>query len=368
MPFERPYSPSPHKLSIFWGNNSINAYTAIAHHAVLAVPPGLEAFGISTARREYGLKFKILARGFIQSKDTSEAKGVANILDNAPLWTFGSYRLVGQFKKLDQDATAILTQRLRETVNGTQWGGRSYWLDSPDKRQDELARWARSFMKIDFGLINNPSNYSIALKFCQDGAATYALLGKSISVRERFAYRRSDVGASINPVLAACLARMMPAKLDGMAIDPTCGSGTLLFERLRYSQEQGGLGIDVSKVAQEAFTENLRDAGLGGRDVRFQLGSSIDAKHWQSCSSVTANLPFGIRVREKPGALDEMYRAILGNAQSNLADDGRILLTSSYRRGLEGAAHDWRDQLKLLSRYRAEMGGLHYQIFVFGRR
>jgi SAM-dependent methyltransferase len=329
---------------------------------VLAVPPGLEVAAIRIARREHDLRFERLAPGLILSKEPAGDPRAAALLDSAPIWTFGSFRLIRKLKQLDGEGLAASVAALAETVGAVGWEGSAYWLDADP---GATHGWARQLLNSDFGLRNNPGDYALTLKVSGDANAVYVLLGPSISVRQRFAYRKADVGISINPVLGACLARLLPRELDGRVIDATCGSGTLLFERLRYSNETSGLGIDISWEAEKAFAANLPDADLGGSPVDFRLGSSASPANWEPCSSVICNLPFGMRVRIHADDLDRLYHDILENAHANLTADGRILLTSSYKRGLEHAADKMADRLKILSKYRAEMGGLFYQIFVF---
>lgn len=335
-----------------------------SQRVVLAVPPGLEVACIRIARRETGIRFDRIAEGLLQSKERASDACVAALLDNAPVWTFGSFREVAKLRSLDAGALDQVCEALKTVVGAAGWEGQSYWLTAP---KGEPQRWAKHVLAKDFGLVNNPGSYTVTLKIASDGNASYVLLGRSISVKTRFAYRVEDVGASINPVLAACLGRLLPQELSGCSIDPTCGSGTLLFERLRYSQESRGLGIDRSPVAQRAFHSNLDGAGLDGRKVRFQLGDASDGSIWTPCSSVVCNLPFGIRVKEKTEDLDALYFNILDNARCYLSGDGRVLMTSSYKRGLDNAAARIAQHLKLLSRYRCEMGGLFYHVFVFGR-
>lgn len=331
---------------------------------VLAVPPGLEVASIRIARREHDLRFERLAPGLILSKELVEDSRASALLDSAPIWTFGSFRLIKKLARLDTEALDATVAALVETTSTAGWEGSAYWLDAD---AGAAHGWARQLLNSDFRLRNNPSEYALTLKVSGDAKAAYVLLGPSISVRQRFAYRKADVGISINPVLAACLARLLPRELNGRAIDATCGSGTLLFERLRYSNETSGLGIDISGDAQTAFSVNLPHVDLGGRLVDFRLGSSASLANWQACTSVICNLPFGMRVRIHADDLDRLYLDILENAHANLVADGRILLTSSYKRGLEHAADKMADRLKILSKYRAEMGGLFYQIFVFAR-
>lgn len=331
---------------------------------VLAVPPGLEIPCVRTARRETGIRFDRIAPGLIQSKERANDPRVAKLLAEAPIWTFGSFRLIARSSSLDDVYLETACRALQSTVEAAGWLGEAYWLTAP---KGEEQRWADGFLKGNFGLINNPSNYTLTLRIATGDKGAYVLLGRSISVKDRFSYRDKDVVGSINPVLAACLARLLPQELSVRAIDPTCGSGTLLFERLRYSEEKSGLGIDQSVDAQRAFEANRLGINLPTHDVEFQLNDACNAESWTDCSTVICNLPFGIRLRAKTEDLDALYLGILEKARSHLAQDGRILMTSSYKRGLDKAVDAMARDFKVLSRYRAEMGGLFYQVVVLGR-
>ena len=254
-----------------------------AQRLVLSVPPGLEVPGIKVARREHDARFERLAPGLILSKDPASDPRLAELLRKAPIWTFGSFRLIKKVGRLDLESLAASVAALRETVSELGWEGQAYWLQA---ETGPAHSWARQMLNEPFGLRNDPGNYTFTLKVSGDAGGAYVLLGPSISVKQRFAYRKADVAASINPVLAAFLVRLLPRELDGRAIDPTCGSGTLLFERLRYSNEKSGLGLDISHDARKAFAANLQAVDLDGRRVDFRLASSVDPASWEGCSSV----------------------------------------------------------------------------------
>ena len=331
---------------------------------VLSIPPGLEVAAVKTARREYDVRFDRLATGHINSKGGNAQNAIKSLLENAPIWTFGSFILVKRVRALDIESIESVVTALAGTVEAFGWRDKAYWLDA---KSEKVRGWASQFLHRDFGLRNDPTNYDLTLKVVNDAEATFILLGPSISVRQRFSYRNMDVVASINPVLAAFLVRLLPQEAKGLAIDPTCGSGTLLFERLRYSDEVAGLGIDVNIDAEKAFKCNLNSIDLGRKTVDFWFGSSTNSGAWKPCSSVVCNLPFGIRIKLKSADLDLLYRGILMNAYQYLEKEGRILMISSYKRGLEKVADEMSDRVKVLSKYRCEMGGLFYQIFVLSR-
>ncbi len=334
---------------------------------VLSVPPGIEVACINTARRETSIQFEKLMSGLIISKKKERIENTSYLLRNPPIWTFGAFNLVCSSNIL-QPIFSDIMDNLIEYAKAKGIQGESYWLDSDNRQPHQVQKLKRSILKGEFGLVNNPTSYSQTLKLLSDETKILVLLGPSISVKSRFSYRKSDVGASINPVLAACLVRLIPSNLDGCAIDPTCGSGTLLFERLRYSEEQEGLGIDVSPTAEKAFYKNLNDNDQITANVDFRRGDARDNSMWQPCTSVVANLPFGIRIKEKPEVLARLYASILKNALANIHPNGKILLTSSFKRGLDIAISKNSNNIRVFGKYRCEMGGLFYQIVVLGKK
>ena len=339
----------------------------VPNQIVLLVPVGVEVAGIRIARREFGVKFKKLAAGLIVSKScTSQMR--KQILDVPPRWTFGSFFLVSKIDHREEPSPAVrsrIEDELTKAVEQYRLNGLQYWLWSTDV---ESKRYSTSILNdMDFGLVNNPSNYRITLKLHADKDQIFVLLGRSISVKARFSYRKKDVGASINPVLAAFLVRLLPKSPGGKVIDPVCGSGTLLVERFLYSEESEAIGIDISETAKLAFTQNMHKVSES-KDVTFRLADSAHPQFWSSCTSVVCNLPFGIRIKQPPERLKKLYLGILNNALDCISDDGRVLMVSSFKGGLEYAVEATSKRCILLSRYRLEMGGLFYQVIVLKRR
>lgn len=336
---------------------------------VLATPNGLEAACAGIARREFRMKLDRLSDGLLIGAD-DRPDVLSGLLQDAPLWTFGSFLLA---HRLDNGAPFTsaaqddLIAGLNAIARQNSLEGRRYWLTATGPQSalsQQIRRHILSSAALE--LVNDPRDYSLTIRLHSDARAVCVLIGAAISVKNRFPYRRSDVGASINPVLAACLARLIPTDLTGRAIDPTCGSGVLLIERLACSAETGGLGVDISARAQSAFAENTAATGFGAR-FQFLRGDARDPALWKDCSSVLCNLPFGLRVKASPSELRDLYAAVLRNGMAHLQPGGRILLASAFKSGLEAAVTALEGQARLLARCRAEMGGLFYQIVVMGK-
>ncbi len=333
---------------------------------VINVPTGLEGACAGIARREGRLRLKALCPGFLVASKTEPAR-LTQAMQSAPIWSFGSFVLACTVRASDVASGRAITEAtaaLNAVIEETGLVGQPYWLNCPESESRAARKLLAQLLETQkLSIRNNPSDYRLTLRLASDGAKVYVLIGPSISVKERFAYRRRDVGASINPVLAAAMVRLAPPVASGLALDPTCGSGTLLAERLAYSNEDTALGIDLSTTAGEAFKANLSCGPSAGR-FRFLMADGADPANWQLCQTVLANLPFGIRVRVPRADLEALYLNILTNAATFLMPQGRVILTSAFKSGLDLAINRIGEHLRVLSRYRAEMGGLFYQIVV----
>jgi predicted RNA methylase len=339
-------------------------------NVVLSIPQGLEVACMGIARRELGVSFQKLSDELIIAKKQGEIRG-SDLLENAPIWTFGSFQLVYELKngfELDNSLTGEIENAVQEFVKRFDLQGKRFWLNCPNDEPEHVHALKHFLVKSrNLSVKNDPTQYELTIRLHADAKKTYLLVGRSISVKKRFDYRKADVSVSINPVLAACLVRLIPRNLTGCVVDPTCGSGTLLIERLAYSKENCALGIDINPTAITAFNKNIDATGSEGL-FSACLGDSSNSDLWPKCTSVICNLPFGIRVRAVSTELQKLYIDILQNALSNLDQDGRILLTSSFKRGLEQAVLSMGDRVHVLSKYKALMGGLYYQIVVLRKR
>jgi hypothetical protein len=217
------------------------------------------------------------------------------------------------------------------------------------------------------GAVDSPSAYAAEIVMSLTESASRIFFRPTYVKDNRFYYRKRDVGAAMNPVVAALLARLAPPGLKGAIVDPVCGSGVPLIERRLFDPDAGPLvGIDHSSNAIEASTANVAAAGFA-TDTKLSRTDALDAAAWQSCGFVIANLPYGLRVKAPTEELDALYLGILRRAEEFLTPDGRVVLATAYKIGLERALKA-ATKLRTLARYRVQTGGLHVQIAVLARR
>jgi 23S rRNA G2445 N2-methylase RlmL len=228
---------------------------------------------------------------------------------------------------------------------------------------DVLRRARETFMPL--GLVDSPSRYAAMLRVEADSDATRIWLVPTFEADERFAYRLADVGASINPVVGACLARLVRGKNSRVIVDPTCGSGTLLIERALLDDASVLSGIDISPTAIRAATGNVIAARLAAR-IAVRQGDSGDAAAWpERCDEVLANLPFGNRTEDRN--LDGLYRRVIGNIGRTLTPGGRALLYTAHTKTLIALLRRT-PQLTIIQERRLESGGLQVGLWLLEKR
>jgi 23S rRNA G2445 N2-methylase RlmL len=228
---------------------------------------------------------------------------------------------------------------------------------------NDLLRLARDTFSPQ-GLVDSPSSYAAMLRIEADPDATRIWLVPTFEADTRFGYRVSDVGASINPVVGACLARLVRRGHRSVVVDPTCGSGTLLIERALLDGGTMLSGIDISPTAIGAATGNVIAAGLAAR-IAVRLGDGGDAAAWPPrCDEVLANLPFGMRTEDRN--LDGLYRRIVGNIARTLNPGGRALLYTTHAKTVIALLRRTA-KLKVIEERRVESGGVQVGLWIVER-
>lgn len=298
-------------------------------------------------------------------------------LSPLPRWVY-RMRLLMAETGMSDNVDASLNQLLAQVVAECRWRS---WLVAPqgvaipyrfsvegrnvskESLKSALQKLRESLEPL--GLVDRPTGYSIelVLSFLDSGARLY--LVPNFTSDDRFRYRLKDVGASINPVVAAALVRLIPMRTIGTIIDPTCGSGTLLVERAFVDDDCHLVGIDISSTACKAARENIDAAKLSHR-TSILCGDALDSRNWRPCGLVLANLPFGNRIRHDAVQLRELYRGILERSAEHLSAEGRVLFYTANR-GLLEQSIEAATTFKTLARYRVQSGGLHVHIAVLGR-
>ncbi len=211
-------------------------------------------------------------------------------------------------------------------------------------------------------IVDEPSSYLAELGLVARGNEVLLVMKPSFIADDRFSYRRTDVGASIQPTVAAALARLAGPPCGGLVIDPTCGSSTLLIERGLYDPGATLRAIDVSPTAVRASNTNLEAAGMSSRATVVR-GDSADQALWKPARVILANLPFGVRSRSEKTSLRGLYRRLVSNVSKFLLPGGTAVLYSGASQLLDSAlARAWKGAVP--QRLQARVGGIEVSIRV----
>jgi len=152
-------------------------------------------------------------------------------------------------------------------------------------------------------------------------------------------YKLEHQPASLRPTIAAAMIRLAEIRPRHVFVDPMCGAGTLLAERLAAGQAiRGGCspvwGGDVDHSAVRAAGVNLRRVGpalLTRWDAtRLPLGSN-------EVDRLVSNPPFGKQL-SSPEAIGPLYAAMVREYDRVLRPGGQAVLLVSAVAALRTAA------------------------------
>jgi 23S rRNA G2445 N2-methylase RlmL len=141
-------------------------------------------------------------------------------------------------------------------------------------------------------------------------------------------YQAVHLPASLRPSVAAAMVFLTEPDEHDTFLDPMCGSGTLLAERMLAGANHQVLGGDIDARHVEAARRNL--AGLGKQwrvscwDARkLPLGpEAIDA--------VATNPPFGKQIGSRQ-EIEQLYPAVIAEIARVLKPSGKaVILSSQY--------------------------------------
>lgn len=219
------------------------------------------------------------------------------------------------------------------------------------------------------GLIDSPANYDFELRVSPTHDGSLLVLVPSFLRDARFAYRVRDVGASIHPVVAAGLARLVDTGPGAQVLDPTCGSATLLVERAQLDDTSLLHGFDVSPTAVAAAQENLAAAGLAAR-IAIERSDARHKTSWQPATEVLCNLPFGLRTGRTEldeRGLEILYTAVWEQLDAFLSEAGQAVLYTAAERLLLSTFEKQPRRVGIRERLRIASGGLVSSAFVISR-
>ena len=198
-------------------------------------------------------------------------------------------------------------------------------------------------------LVNSTSDYEVELRLIEGKNGSFVPLMKLFTLKDtRFSYRKESYAAAMAPVQAALLMELSkPWLVDGaQVLDPFCGVGTLLVERVKAGNADPLYGLDISEEAVLKARVNAETAGITihyiNRDVR-------DFRHEYLFDEIVSDLPLTGRSRNLL-ELTELYSAFFKRVPELLKKGGRLFLYTSEENTFRSALKENRE-LKLLKNF-----------------
>tara|TARA_B100000609_G_scaffold194410_1_gene186933 strand:+ start:6079 stop:7653 length:1575 start_codon:yes stop_codon:yes gene_type:complete len=292
------------------------------------------------------VRFLIGRRKLKKGDDKAFLEAISSIL-SAPEWIPSwrewvalegklPFRLAIHGKRLKKPLFVSLLEEVREVCGGYEWEDR-------------------------------PSNYMAELRIESTSKGVSIWCVPTFMEDDRFVYRVEDVGASIHPVVGACLARFVRKEDSQRIFDPTCGSATLLIERALLDEGTHLLGVDVSPTAMASAKTNIQAAQLSKR-ISLKKADMREPIEMEKCDEMLMNLPFGIRSRKQDKDLKQLYLSIFRTCKRSLKPKGRAAIFSANGKLVKEALGPVRKAFHIREQRITHTGGLQLGIWLLERK
>jgi len=147
------------------------------------------------------------------------------------------------------------------------------------------------------------------------------------SMRHR-EYRSVNLPAALRPSVAAALVFLTHPAPNDVFIDPMCGSGTILAERVLAGRCRSMAGGDILLDRVYAARKNLSGLGKSVRLSRWDARRLPIPSEW--VDQVVVNLPFGKQVGSR-STIETLYPQFIAELERVLKlGGGAVLLTSEF--------------------------------------
>lgn len=184
------------------------------------------------------------------------------------------------------------------------------------------------------------------------------------SLRNR-PYRRYIHPASINPILANAMVRILNPGTYTRICDVTCGSGTIIIEGALNNKDNAYLCVDIDERHILGALENIKASGVYDKVDLLVTDSTMPGLRDKACEYVVFNPPFGIRMEPLQG-IKTFYRNIFTSLRRLLKDSASIVLITIRRSLVRSLAKEF--GFEIISERVVEQGGIYSSIFKLIKR
>jgi len=189
------------------------------------------------------------------------------------------------------------------------------------------------------------------------------LTPRPLSVR---AWRVAEMKGALNAAVARSMVLLTQPQPTDKYLNLTCGSGTLLVERLLAAPARRVIGCDIDPEALQYAQANL---------AASKLQAAVELYGWDaralnlpdaSMDAICADLPFGLAVGAHDTNVD-LYPQLLQEAARVAKPKSRFVLMTQEVTLMDETlnhAHEW----KLIDCLKITLRGLHPRIYVLQRK
>jgi 23S rRNA G2445 N2-methylase RlmL len=177
-------------------------------------------------------------------------------------------------------------------------------------------------------------------------------------------WRVCDRPGALNAVIASAMIAMTDPHPADRFLNPLCGSGTLLIERLAAGPAQAAGGCDIDPEALRCAGQNLTAASHDA-DLFPMDAAALDLP--DACIDVLcADLPWGQLVGSHEDN-QTLYPRVLAEAARITAPGGRAAFITHEIRLMERVLAEQADRWRIRDTVRVFQGGLHPRIYLLDR-
>jgi 23S rRNA G2445 N2-methylase RlmL len=321
----------------------------------VVVHPGLEGIAAEEIERDLGGEVKKTGPGFVvfRVEEIDDRLLRLRTAEDVFLLAWGTDQLSHRAEDLNRirrwtahDADWPNLLRLHHTIRPKPKGRPTYRLVTQmEGSHGYLRRDARKAMaqglagKVPASWPHVEENAAIEFWLTIHGATAVCGVRLSDQTMRHRTYKLEHRPASLRPTIAAAMIRLAEIRPRHVVLDPMCGAGTILAERLAAGQQvRGGCapvwGGDLDFGSVRAASVNLRRLGpalLTRWDAtRLPLGSG-------EVDRIVSNPPFGKQL-SSPEAVGPLYAAMLREYDRVLRPSGQAVLLVSAAPALRAAA------------------------------
>ena len=274
------------------------------------------------------LDYKEIAAGILKSDIVNFLKFCHSGVDTDPFW----YRV--EFK----------------TINFND--ERSEFVKNLSRELDEISKGA---------LKNSPSSYEFEIRIVENKKSLSAFLKLYTFKDNRFAYRKSNIPTSLNPVTAAIVMKAIEKwlKPNSKVIDPFCGTGTMLIERAKLKGVQDLTGVDIFN---EAIVAAKMNSSIAEVDIDLVQGDILEFSTIDVFDEMISNMPFESNTINH-AQVENLYRDFVKMIPELIKPAGMVFLYTVEKNLLKQNILI-NKQLQLIQEIKLESGGLNPELFV----